>query len=37
MAECAGTLDDPEIVRAPSWACIDNRLPSWDGQPPPAA
>lgn len=40
-----GTLDDPEIARpamtiwtsaAPSWACIDARLPSVAGQPPPA-
>lgn len=42
----AGTLDDPEIVRpaatiwtasAPSWACIDETLPKWEGQPPPVA
>jgi len=42
----AGTLDDPELARpavtiwrsqAPSWACIDETLPSVDGQPPPAA
>lgn len=42
----AGTLDDPEIARpsatiwaaeAPSWACIDETLPSWKGQPPPPA
>ena len=42
----AGTLDDPEIAQpamtiwtaaAPSWACIDQRLPSIAGQPPPAA
>jgi hypothetical protein len=41
----AGTLDDPEIARpvatiwtsqAPSWACIDERLPKVEGQPPPA-
>jgi len=41
----AGTLDDPEIARpaatiwtasAPSWACIDETLPKWEGQPPPA-
>ncbi len=41
-----GTLDDPEIARpamtiwtasAPSWACIDARLPQGPGQPPPAA
>jgi len=42
----AGALDDPEIVRpaatiwtarAPSWACIDDGLPRWDGQPPPVS
>ncbi len=42
----AGTLDDPAVARpaaviwtarAPSWACIDERLPSWEGQPPPVA
>ena len=42
----AGTLDDPEVARpamtiwtstAPSWACIDTRLPALAGQPPPAA
>lgn len=42
----AGTLDDPEIARpsltiwtasAPSWACIDERLPRVERQPPPAA
>ena len=42
----AGTLDDPELARpaaviwtarAPSWACIDERLPGWEGQPPPVA
>ena len=42
----AGTLDDPEIARpvatiwtakAPSWACIDDSLPSFEGQPPPPA
>ena len=42
----AGTLDDPEIARpaatiwtasAPSWACIDETLPKWEGQPPPVA
>jgi len=41
----AGTLDDPEIAKpamtiwtsaAPSWACIDARLPALAGQPPPA-
>lgn len=40
----AGSLDDPELARpsatiwvseAPSWACIDARLPTIDGQPPP--
>jgi hypothetical protein len=40
----AGTLDDPEIAKpaatiwtakAPSWACIDDSLPRFDGQPPP--
>ena len=42
----AGTLDDPELARpaatiwtarAPSWACVDESLPSWEGQPPPVA
>ena len=42
----AGTLDDPELARpamtiwtaaAPSWACIDPRLPELAGQPPPVA
>jgi hypothetical protein len=42
----AGTLDDPEIAApamtiwtsaAPSWACIDDRLPSESRQPPPVA
>ena len=42
----AGTLDDPErarpsatiwTARAPSWACIDETLPQWPGQPPPPA
>jgi hypothetical protein len=42
----AGTLDDREIARpaatiwtasAPSWACVDDQLPSWKGQPPPVA
>jgi hypothetical protein len=42
----AGTLDDPEIARpamtiwtasAPSWACLDERLPKVERQPPPAA
>lgn len=41
----AGTLDDPEIakpsmtiwtVQAPTWACIDDKLPRIVGQPPPA-
>ena len=40
----AGTLDNRELGRpaatiwtdqAPSWACIDERLPRWNGQPPP--
>jgi hypothetical protein len=40
----AGTLDDPNIAKpestiwarsAPDWACIDERLPRIDGQPPP--
>ena len=42
----AGTLDHPELARpamtiwtssAPSWACIDERLPKVERQPPPAA
>lgn len=42
----AGTLDDPEIAAplmtiwtsaAPSWACIDDRLPAESRQPPPVA
>jgi hypothetical protein len=41
----AGTLDDPEVARpaatiwtdrAPTWACMDDRLPKVTGQPPPA-
>jgi hypothetical protein len=41
-----GTLDDPELARpamsiwtasAPSWACLDERLPKVPRQPPPAA
>lgn len=41
----AGTLDDPELARpsltiwtdsAPSWACINETLPSTPRQPPPA-
>ncbi len=41
----AGTLDDPEVARpamtiwtaaAPSWACIDERLPAVAAQPPAA-
>ena len=41
----AGTLYDPELARpsltiwadsAPSWACIDTRLPTTPRQPPPA-
>jgi hypothetical protein len=40
----AGTLDDPQIAQpaatiwtsqAPSWACIDTRLPHFAEQPPP--
>ncbi len=40
----AGTLDDTSMVKpeatiwtgaAPSWACIDDTLPQWEGQPPP--
>ncbi len=39
----AGTLDDPEIAKpeatiwtsaAPSWACIDETIPQFEGQPP---
>lgn len=42
----AGTLDDREVARpaatiwtasAPSWACLDESLPSFAGQPPPPA
>ena len=42
----AGTLDDREIAKpaatiwtsaAPTWACIDERIPRVEGQPPPAA
>ena len=42
----AGSLDDLEIARpaatiwtaqAPSWACMDESLPSFEGQPPPVA
>jgi hypothetical protein len=41
-----GTLDDRELVRpvariwtvqAPTWACLDERLPKIERQPPPAA
>jgi len=41
-----GTLDDPEIAHpamtiwtssAPSWACLDERLPRVERQPPPVA
>jgi hypothetical protein len=41
----AGTLDDPEIAKpvatiwtsqAPTWACIDEKLPKVERQPPPA-
>ena len=40
----AGTLDDPEIGKplasiwtksAPSWACVSETLPKFEGQPPP--
>ena len=42
----AGTLDDPSVARpeatiwtsqAPKWACLDENLPNWSGQAPPAA
>jgi hypothetical protein len=42
----AGTLDDTEIARpamtiwtseAPSWACINDKIPQVERQPPPAA
>ena len=42
----SGTLDDPEIAKpaatiwisqAPSWACINEALQTWDEQAPPAA
>ena len=42
----AGTLDDPNMIKpaatiwtakAPAWACIDTSLPTFEGQPPPAA
>jgi hypothetical protein len=42
----AGTLDDAELAKptatiwvssAPSWACIDERLPQFAAQAPPAA
>jgi hypothetical protein len=41
-----GTLDDRELIKpsvtiwtdsAPSWACIDERIPHMSGQAPPAA
>ncbi len=41
-----GTLDDPNSVKpdmiiwtsqAPGWACIDDRVPRVEGQPPPVA
>jgi hypothetical protein len=41
-----GTLDDPGSItpvasiwtkQAPSWACIDQRLPMFEGPPPPMA
>jgi hypothetical protein len=40
----AGTLDNPSLARpaatiwaaqAPAWACVDETLPRWEGQPPP--
>lgn len=42
----AGSLDDPDLAkpaatiwtsRAPAWACMDESLPKFDGQPPPVA
>lgn len=42
----AGSLDNPELAKpemtiwtalAPSWAVIDESLPKWEEQPPPAA
>jgi hypothetical protein len=42
----SGTLDQPDLVKpamtiwtssAPPWACIDERLPRVERQPPPAA
>jgi len=42
----AGSLDQPEVARpaatiwtsqAPSWACVNEELPRFEGQPPPAA
>jgi hypothetical protein len=42
----AGTLDDPNIAApgatiwtkaAPRWACINETLPKFEGQPPPVA
>jgi hypothetical protein len=42
----AGSLDDTSIARptatiwaamAPSWACLDADMPTWEGQPPPIA
>ena len=41
----AGSLDDPELARpamtiwtssAPSWACLDEGIPKFERQPPPA-
>ncbi len=42
----SGTLDDPQIAKpsatiwvssAPTWACIDESIPRFEGQPPPVA
>jgi hypothetical protein len=42
----SGTLDDREIAKpsatiwvsaAPTWACMDDRIPRIERQPPPAA
>jgi hypothetical protein len=42
----AGTLDDASVVnpamtiwtsQAPAWACFDGKIPTVEGQPPPAA
>jgi len=41
----SGTLDDREMIKpavtiwwsqAPSWACVDEKIPRLEGQPPPA-